>query len=262
MKRLIYVMAILGLFAFSKSTFGQLLDEKDVTITMDLQPILQLNMVGSDQLDFVFDDIRKYYAGITRYGATQLKVSSTVNWDLYAVGYSMSGTNFEQVVKYGAGTGLNSIDGIKCHALEIHQTPNNAQSTGSTGLWADYDATFSLVTAGTTNAGINGIYSSATPYTAPALTEKYIFGHKVEGSGSCGLGGSYLTATNAVTGTMTGVGTSYYFILDYRILPGLPVVFPMSGTNANAQDGLTAGSYAQPGVYQMNVKYIIVEDLP
>ena len=91
--------------AFAGMTVNaQLIDEKDVTITLDLQPVLQLEMSTPDQIEFVFDDIDEYYAGITHYAATILKVSSTVSWDLYAVGRS-TGTNgpefWDQQIDYG-----------------------------------------------------------------------------------------------------------------------------------------------------------------
>ena len=91
MKRILFTLAAVGMFA-SLPLSAQLIDEKDVTVTMDLQPVLQLDMTTPNQLEFVFDDINEYYAGITKYAATVLKVSSTVSWDLYAAGRS-KGTN-------------------------------------------------------------------------------------------------------------------------------------------------------------------------
>ncbi|MCX7728962.1 MAG: hypothetical protein N2203_05785, partial [Bacteroidia bacterium] len=65
---------ILGIGALSTSlSYAQLVDEKNVTVTMDLQPVLQLNMTTPDQIAFVFDEIREYYGGILKYGATILK---------------------------------------------------------------------------------------------------------------------------------------------------------------------------------------------
>ncbi len=70
-------------------------------------------------------------------------------------------------------------------------------------------------------------------------------------------GGSYLTAGSGAP--------NYYYTLDYRILPGLPAIFP----NATAADGATfedivttngAGNFAQPGVYTMYVQYVLLED--
>ena len=88
-KLMLTLLMIAGVFGTANA---QLIDEKDVTVTMDLQPVLQLDMTTANQLEFVFDDINEYYAGITNYAATILKVSSTVSWDLYAVGRSSGST--------------------------------------------------------------------------------------------------------------------------------------------------------------------------
>ena len=56
---------------------------------------------------------------------------------------------------------------------------------------------------------------------------------------------------------------AYYFVIDYRIVPGLPAVFPFANTGAASEDLVTigaAGDYAQPGVYTMNVKYLMIEN--
>ncbi len=111
--KLIFLGVIALVMGLHNGLFAQLQDEKSVTVTMDLQPILQLDMETADQIEFVFDDIKDYYAGITKYGATILKVSSTVSWDLYAVGRSNGtiGPEFwDQVIDYGSGTGTNAIN--------------------------------------------------------------------------------------------------------------------------------------------------------
>ena len=55
--------------------------------------------------------------------------------------------------------------------------------------------------------------------------------------------------------------------MDYRIVPGLPAIFPNAssltltdGGNNNLSAALTGGAYAQPGVYSMNVKYVLIEN--
>ena len=100
-KLLMTMVVLVGAFGTANA---QLIDEKDVTITMDLQPVLQLDMTTANQIEFVFDDINEYYAGITQYAATILKVSSTVSWDLYAVGRSSGSTApgfWDQQIDYG-----------------------------------------------------------------------------------------------------------------------------------------------------------------
>lgn len=257
--RLLAVAALATLT--STAAFAQLQDEKDVTVTMDLQPILQLNMSTPNQIDFTFDDINEYYAGITKYGASILKVSSTVNWDLYAIARSngnVAAGFWDQQIKYGTG-GTGATNRLPLSLLELRQSTPNANAAAATGAFKDYSSAFPPVAS---PAGSNSIYvdpsSSGTP---PSANNKYIAGHK--GTSAVGddavAGGSYLTAS---AGALT---SDYYYSIDYRIVPGLPAVFPM----AFAADGTTpedlvarngAGSYAQPGVYTMYVQYMILED--
>jgi hypothetical protein len=248
-----------GMFLLSGFTFGQLIDEKNVTVTMDLQPVLQLNMTTPDQVDFTFDEIKDYYGGIIKYAATILKVSSSVTWDLYAVGTSQNGNFWDQQVAYSNGGGANSIANLPLSALELHQYEPDQFDANAMGPQKDYSANFAP--AQTLAQGVNCIYHSAAPYTAPAATEKYIQGHKGTVAGQDGApGGSYLTSIAA-----PGTFSNYYFTIDYRILPSLPAIFPNAGLNDDAtfEDIVTtngAGTYAMPGVYTMNVKYILLED--
>ena len=251
MKKLLLIISILGLF--STFSFAQLIDEKNVTVTMDLQPILQLNMTTSDQVDFIFDDIRDYYGGIIKYAATILKVSSSVNWDLYAVGTSQTAGFWDQQISYSNIVNVNSVNQIPLSLLELHQYEPNQYDASGVGPQTDYSVLFSP--ANTPAIGVNSIYNSATPYTAPGVAEKYIQGHSTTAVNCGAPGGSYLTA-NAPAGTFS----DYHFTIDYRILPGLPAVFPNAGTNAGVSEALVPPAYAEPGVYTMNVKYILLED--
>lgn len=241
---------------FSATTKAQLLDEKNVTVTMELQPILQLNMTTPDHIEFIFDDIREYYAGIIKYGATTLKVSSSVSWDLYAVGTSQlmmgAGTAYwDKAQLYSAGAG-SSVSNLPLSALELHQYANNTATTGATGDYEDYSGIFQNANTAT---GQNCIYYSQTPYIPPTTANKYISGESGTGLGKSIVGGSYLTTTVAA-----GSFSAYMYTIDYRIRPGLPAVFPFAGTNASVTEQITAGSYATPGVYTMDVKYVLVED--
>ena len=234
------------------SANAQLIDEKDVTVTMDLQPVLQLDMSTPDQVEFVFDEINEYYAGITKYGATQLRVSSTVSWDLYAVGRStgVNGAGFwDQQFTYG-NAGLSGVDNLPISLLELRQSQVNP--TGAN----DYSLAFPPVLA---PAASNSLYyDGANGNAAPLAGQKYIAGDATTGAGFAVDGGSYLTST--------GTASDYFYVIDYRIVPGLPAVFPMAFTPAAAsaaEDLVTvngAGSYAQPGVYTMYVQYILLED--
>ncbi len=255
MKKKILSLMATGLLLGGFTANAQLIDEKNVTVTMDLQPILQLDMSTTTQLDFVFDEIDDYYAGITQYGATILKVSSSVSFDLYAVGRSTAGTRFwDQQIAYGVGAGIANIP-MSC--VELRQNTANAATTGfAGGVAADYSAAFGAV--GTPTA-TNSLYVAAGGGLAlPTAADKYIAGHN--GVADFIGGGSYLTATGTLAGT-----NNYYYSMDYRIVPGLPAVFPNASTNIalGFEDIVTAnapGDYAAPGVYTMYVQYILLEN--
>jgi hypothetical protein len=275
----------LGAIVVSHAAFAQLQEEKNVTITMDLQPILQLKMEGPDQLDFTFDEINEYYAGIVKYGATVLKVSSTVSFDLWAAGLSQGQEGsflWDNPVEYAAPS-AQAVDEIPLTALELRQFPANPSVAGgcvnTVALSSDYSAAFQPITipgTSTMSAGNNTVYCPApgTPYTAPTSTavvgtsEKYIAGGTGVVANCSVIGGSYLI------GGLNPNTSSYRYVMDYRILPNLPVTFPAhiptNATNATAAyvtnaDGATGllpnGSiYANPGVYTMYVKYILAQD--
>lgn len=253
MKKILFSAAVLAALGISSNANAQLVDESNVTITMDLQPILQLNMTGPSNIDFVFDQISEYVGGITQYGATSLQVSSTVSWDLYAVGYSSTGAaTWDQQVIYGGGADPSAIDLLPITLLEMRQDKANPFPGAATNF-ADYNAAF--VTSPVIT-GSNNIYASATPYVSPADGEKYIAGGNTAVATAFVPGGSYLVAQAGIYGS----GSNYYYTIDYRIVPGLPAVFPNAATNAGVTNALVAGTYAQPGVYTMNVKYVLAEN--
>lgn len=300
-KVIICAAAFVAMSAMANKSFAQLQDEKNVTITMDLQPILQLDMSTPDQIDFVFDDIGDYAGGITKYGATILKVSATVNWDLWAVGTSnnnMSGAGdfWDVQASYGVLTDVNTASGtansatneIPLQVLEMHQHGANLSSGSATGTFVDYSTAFANASGQQTGAvvgvgptavawdpGQNNIYVPAggagAVYTIPGDDQKFIQGHF--DPTDLIPGGSYLTqaflnGTGNPNGQPVAAGaemiSAYYNVIDYRIVPGLPVQFPMSADNdGTLQDLATQNSnetYAAPGVYTMNVKYILAEN--
>ena len=258
MKKFMKSALLFGAVMAGTSTFAQIQDEENVTVTMELVPILQLNMNTNDQVNFVFDEISEYIGGITQYGATILTASSSVSWDLFASGTSgahnaAAGDRYwDQQVVYGAGTGVGAIDTLPLTALELHQFPSGVDA-GTAVAGGDYGAQFTPVATGD-----NSVYvSSASPYDAPAATQRYIAGH--DGPTHLVEGGSYLTQTGSA-GTLDANGNAYYFVIDYRIVPGLPAIFPNASDTAAGDEALAAGLYAQPGVYTMNVKYLMIEN--
>jgi len=263
------------------SSFAQIQDENNVTVTMELVPVLQLNMNTTDQVNFVFDEIPEYIGGITKYGATILTVSSTVNWDLFASGTSgvhnatPANRQWDFVVGYGPSTAVSSGAGsrevLPLTALELRQFPSTTVNSGATATQTRYyNAPFQAALGlGATSAPNNIYVSTGSPYVAPpAIGNPYL-------AGGFGLenyvdGGTYLTQTGSAG------NTDYYFVIDYRIVPGLPAIFPKAATNVvadaahnlgatgtafstNAAGG-DAGAYARAGVYTMNVKYLLIEN--
>lgn len=243
---------------------AQIQDEQNVTVTMDLEPVLQLNMNTPDQVDFVFDNIPSYAGGEIKYGATILTVSSTVNWSLYAVGYSTAASAgnliWDNPVDYGLLTNGNATNKISLGALELHQTgANPPTAVWYTGTCAtdDYSQAFApiLNNAFTGTAGQNNLYFSATPYTYPGTTHKYIAGGTPTVAGAGEVGGSYLLQAT--------FPSNFYYAIDYRIVPGLPVIFPATTVEDDCATAdpnvIVAPKFAQPGFYTMDVKYVLIE---
>jgi hypothetical protein len=219
---------------------AQLQEEQNVTITMDLQPVLELEMTTARQISFQFDEISDYYAGIIQYGVTKLNVSSTVSWDLYAVGRNADGGAgiWDAQVQYGPAT-ANSVSQIPLGALQIRQNVANPASAGP-----DYFDEF------TTGTDLSVFYNADNSATAPSATQKYIAGHKGTTTATESVaGGSYLTN-----------GADYTYTLDYRIKPGLPAQFPDAFLPDGTPAALTGAEYAHPGLYTMYVQYILLED--
>jgi hypothetical protein len=267
MKKFILSASVVAAMLAGTNAKAQLLDEQNVTVTMDLQPILQLGMNGAQNVDFVFDQISEYVGGITQYGATNLQVSSTVSWDLYAAGFSSRAASglleWDNQVVYGGDTDPNSVTTLPLTLLELHQdkaNPSSANATPGTGT-VSYSVAFA---SGATAIGQNNVHATSTPYARPTASNKYIAGHN--STSDFVAGGSYLIAI----GTVVGNASSYSYTMDYRIVPGLPAVFPRaSNGSTNGGNNTTSaalniapgtGLYAQPGVYTMNVKYVLVEN--
>ena len=92
MKTFFKFMLAISLFTFASIGNAQKLQQESVSISLDLKPILQLEMISPDQINFIFDQENQYRNGIVKNAATIIKVTSTVTWDLYAIGRA-KGTN-------------------------------------------------------------------------------------------------------------------------------------------------------------------------
>jgi hypothetical protein len=274
MKTTFKFLMVAALVSVVSSANAQKTSQQGVTIGMDLQPILQIDMTAPDMINFVFDDKGAYREGITKNAATIIKVTSTVKWDLYAVGRSQgkspNGTSYwDQEESFGAS--VNSVADLPMSMVELRQRQVNNGNNNTTATYADYSQEFSN---NFRPSAANSLYvsSNGTP-TPPNKYGKYIAGH----SGiSDDITKGYMPAGSYVSDN--GIGTNFEFVMDYRILPGFPAIFPnafsadatvsenlVASANANSvMVGGAAGNgnkaYAEPGVYTMTVQYVLLED--
>jgi hypothetical protein len=267
MKRLKKVTIVLMLIGVVFCGFSQ---KKQVAMTMELKPVLQIDMITEGQIDFVFNSQEEFSSGIVKKAATVLKVTSTVNWDMYAVGrtsYTNGGSFWSQEQSFKRTA--NSVATLPLSLLELRQGNKNNGISGSNGIYNDYSQEFS----NETNGG-NSIYVPADgSLSPPSSSGKYIAGH------SGVAGDNVLDFIPAGSYDSNSVNKSdYYYEMDYRVLPGYPAIFP-NATNEDAtvyQDivstskanSIIAGrldenydkNYTEPGMYTMTVQYIILED--
>ena len=242
---------------------AQQTSQAGVGIVLEMKPVLQLDITSPDQINFVFNDKQAYAKGITKKSATIIKVTSTTKWDLYAVGRSMgtspNGKTFwDQEKSYGSS--VNSVADLPLSLLELRQSRTNSKDANATSV-SDYSSAFSTTQAAAT--GSNSLFvnddGSATP---PLADNKYIAGHAGTTADDSMTAGTYLNNS--------GTSSDFYYVMDYRIMPGLPAIFP----NAFAADSTTAediatvaaagagtgAEYAEGGVYTMYVQYVLLED--
>ncbi len=254
MRRCKLIGLLVGVSVFS--AHAQLKSESDVTLTLDMLPILQLQTNSASSIKFDFNQLSDYQSGVTLYGATTLKVNATVTWDLYVVAKSSGNVGagyWDQQMVYGQN-GSQTTNQIPLSALELHQSSPNQYAAGASGIYVDYSSPFPPVSS---PSGSNSVYVDPTGGDAPPSDmHKYIAGHAgTGGTGNDGVfGGSYLNA-----------GTGFAYSIDYRIVPGLPSVFPMAfDATGQIQESIDVqkgtGVYVQPGVYTMFVQYLLVED--
>jgi len=233
-------------FRAEDDAFPGVFNAVSFNLQIEILPILQLKMSTSDQVDFIFSDIADYAAGITRYGATVLSVSSSLDWDLMAVGTSSlneatSGVSpfWDQNLSYSA---LGSAD-IPLRVLELHQIPENPTAFG-VGL--DYSPAFTIPPSGNNyitvgSQGLGVITFSTAP--APPANRTIAGNWGLTGAAESVVPGSYLPIPGA------GPVRDYRYVISYRITPGLPVRF----------NGIMVVD-AQPGYYTMQIRYLLSED--
>ena len=274
MKTSFKFLVMFALISATSLIQAQKSDTQGVTIGMDLAPILQVEMTSPEIISFVFDEKSKYYKGIVKNAATTIKVTSTVKWDMYAVGRSKGKspndkTFWDQEESFGST--VNSVADLPLSMVELRQNQTNNGYINQNSRYVDYSQDFAEPFR--SNGG-NSLYVSpnGTP-TPPNKRGKYIAGH----SGiSDDINNGYMTAGSYISDN--GIGTNFEFVMDYRILPGFPAIFPNAFnadatvaenivSNANASSVLVGGAagngnaaYAEPGIYTMNVQYIILED--
>lgn len=275
MKTNLKTLLAAGGLMFGSGAFAQtidmnlLTDESDVTVTMDLQPVLQIQMSTPDQINFTFNTINSYMAGITHYGATVIRVSSTVDWDLVAVGTSSDNEAnqtklWDNPVQYSSANSVNQLNGVPISSLELYQIPPNPIAGANT----DYSSPYVInpgsgAIATSINAVEVGNQSAGTSVTFQNTTDARVIAGSL-GAAFAGDPGVAMAPGSA----LSTLGQSYNpgdfkYTISYRIVPGLPAVFPLrdidDATLAGAPDPAN-NEYVAPGVYTMEVRYILTED--
>lgn len=246
-------------FELARDNVGTIATETFV-LELEILPILQLNLLSSDQITFDFSDISKYNGGITKIAKTILEVSSNVNWDLYPVGTSLRNENgageyyWDTYAQYGS---IGTTD-IPLTALQIQQAPvNPVLKSGAVADVLDYSSSFvTPMTVNDTNNNIfvssgylplvnEGIFGNSFFRAIAGSIDKDGFSHRVGP-------GSYLLPNPSISFDQS----DYRYIISYRIVPGVPTLF-IGSKPTNAMGGDNSSS----GAFSMQVRYILKSDL-
>lgn len=244
--------------------------ESSVSMVLDLQPVLQLDFESPEEIAFVFNKKGDYVNGIKKEKVTKIRVTSSVKWDLYAVGRSTGNnpngnTFWNQEVSFESTQ--NSVANLPMSLLEIKQSSKNKNVKNIHAEYVDYSQNFANQFR--SSAG-NSLYVAAngTP-TPPSNRGKYIAGHN---GASDDIANGYMHPGSYIS------NKNFEFKIDYRILPGYPAIFPNAFNEdatvaenivatANSNTVLAGGSvnnskksYAEAGVYSMTVQYVLLED--
>ena len=174
------VVATLLAVTFANSANAQVLpdDNEFVYVAMDLQGVLDLTLSTDPNVEFTFNTIPSYVNGIIKPNVTELRVESTVPWDLYVQAET---TNWDQLQPFSsAGTAV-----IPSTLLEVRVIDGAANSALS-AFTPLTDTRLDIV--GTVDPG-NGIAAGSfltTPNThffrvdyriVPTLTAQYQAGY-------------------------------------------------------------------------------------
>lgn len=129
--RVLAAVAIVS-FAMTAKTYGQALptDNENVYVSLELQGVLELTMVTDPNVDFVFNTIPQYVDGIIKTNVTELKVESTVPWDLHVNAETAAWEQFSQYSTSGSDIVPSSIIGIRA----IDAAGNSLIGSGFTAL--------------------------------------------------------------------------------------------------------------------------------
>ena len=274
MKNVVKLVASVVFISMINLVNGQQTSRTGVGITLEMKPVLQLDITSPEQINFIFKNKEEYAKGIIKKSATIIKITSTTKWDLYAVGRSTgkspNGKTFWDQEK-SFGSSVNSVADLPLSLLEIKQSKINTATEGSLATYPDYSTNFS--TPFRSSAGNSLYVAEDGSITPPNKSGKYIAGQSGLSNGEKNdymAGGSY--DSNHIS------ASNFYYEIDYRILPGYPAIFPNAYSadatvaeniiaNANANTVLAGGaagngnkSFAEPGAYRMYVQYVLLED--
>lgn len=110
MKRLVnfkaFVVAAVFALALGNQSNAQVLpdDNEFVYVAMDLQGVLDLTLATDPNVEFTFNTIPSYVNGIIKPNVTELRVESTVPWDLYVQAETANWSQLQAFSSAGTST--------------------------------------------------------------------------------------------------------------------------------------------------------------
>lgn len=238
------------LFEFNEDNGITIAPSQSLQVEVEILPILDLKLTGTNQLNFTFTDISQYLSGETKFSTSILEINSNVDWDLYALGTSTeneSGTaKWDVQAQYSQS--LSGTSTFPLTSLELFQTPSNPSSTGND----DYSAAFANPPLGANNIEVSK--STLLPVAVAgtgSLLAKSIAGRMLAQAGANDFisPGSYLIPGG------TWDRNQFRYTMSYRLTPGLPANF-----SNGRETGAPIADYLRPGVYTMQVRYVLSSD--